>query len=380
MTVEEIRNCFPYLNSGRIYLNHAATGPWSSWVEDGVRDFIDGRARGDIDIFMRTIQTISEARSMAAGMIGSDPSRIAFVQNTSEGLNVLASGLDWKSGDRILLFEREFPSNVYPFLNTRRHGVEIDFVPEREGGYALEDVERLMTPRTRLVAVSWVQFLSGFRIDLAGLRELCQRHGALLSVDAIQGIGAERLDLRQTPVDFLSAGVQKWQLGPQGLAIIHVSERVQDMIAQAHLGWISVQHAWNFFDYDNPLQEDARRFENGTYNSIGITAYHGALRLFEAIGHDRVAELVRANAAHAYARAEEFGLQVITPADPVRRAGIVTFRHERAEELQQHLAARGIVVSARVGHVRLSPHCYNTKEEIDRVFEVIRAFTADGGK
>ena len=378
MTLQELRAQVPYLESGRIYLNHAATGPWSRFVEDGVQAFIDGRARGEIDVFMQTIRTIGEARAMAAAMIGADPARIAFVQNTSEGLNVLAAGLEWKTGDRILLFEREFPSNVYPFLNARRHGVEIDFVPERDGGYALEDVERLITPRTRLVAVSWVQFLSGYRMDLAALGAICARHGALLSVDAIQGIGAERLDLASTPVDFLSAGVQKWQLGPQGVAFIYVSERVQALLKQAHLGWISVQNAWNFFDYDNPLQDDARRYENGTFNSIGITGYHGALRLFEAFGHDAVVRQVRANAAHAVRRVRELGLRLVTPEDASRRAGIVTFAHDRAEELQRHLLERRLTVSARVGHVRVSPHWYNTTEEIDTVFEEIRLFFERG--
>lgn len=378
MTRDDLRAQFSYLDNGRIYLNHAATGPWSRFVEQGVQTFIDGRSRGEIDIFPRTIRTIGEARAMAAAMIGAAPERIAFVQNTSEGLNVLAAGLDWKSGDRILLFEREFPSNVYPFLNARRHGVEIDFVPERNGGYRLEDVERLITPRTRLVAVSWVQFLSGYRMDLDALGAICARHGALLSVDAIQGIGAVRLDLAATPVDFLSAGVQKWQLGPQGVAIIFVSERVQERLRQAHLGWISVQNAWNFFDYDNPLHSDARRYENGTYNSIGITGYHGALRLFETFGHDAVARHVHENASHAIARVLELGLPLITPEDPERRAGIVTFRHERAEELQRHLLERHMTVSARVGHVRVSPHCYNTAAEIDAVFEEIGKFDAVG--
>lgn len=377
MTIEDIRSQFSYLQSGKIYLNHAATGPWSRYVEDGVTAFIEGRARGEIDIYLETMRIVGEARGMAAGMIGTDPSHIAFVQNTSEGLNVLAAGLDWKSGDRILLFDREFPSNVYPFLNARRHGVEIDFVPQRDGRIELEDVERAMTTRTRIVAVSWVQFLSGYRIDLAALRQICDRYGALLSVDAIQGVGAARLDLRETPVDFLSAGVQKWQLGPQGVAIIYVSPRVQDMISQSHLGWISVQNAWNFFDYDNPLQADARRYENGTYNSIGVTAYHGALRLFEDIGHDRVAALVRANAAHAHTRLKEMGLDVITPAQEEQRAGIVTFRHDRAEELQRFLQLRDMVVSARVGHVRISPHCYNTADEIDAVLDAVRDFRSE---
>ncbi|MFA6233670.1 MAG: aminotransferase class V-fold PLP-dependent enzyme [Bacteroidota bacterium] len=375
MTINEIRSQFPYLESGKIYLNHAATGPWSRYVENNVQEFIHGRTRGGIDIYLDTMRIVDETRAMAANLIGAEASRIAFVQNTSEGLNILAAGLKWSTGDRILLIDREFPSNVYPFLNARRHGVEIDFVPQRDGRIDIDDIERAMTPRTRLLAVSWVQFLSGYRMDLAALRQICDRVGALLSVDAIQGLGAIRLDLRATPVDFLSAGTQKWQLGPQGVAVIYVSERAQDLISQAHLGWLSVQNAWNFFDHDNPLQQDARRYENGTYNSIGITAYHGALRFFEDIGHNRVDELVRVNAAHTYSRAREYGFEIITPEDSHARAGIVTFRHDRAEALQQFLLQRDMVVSARMGHVRVAPHCYNTTEEIDAVLAAVQSFT-----
>jgi selenocysteine lyase/cysteine desulfurase len=168
--------------------------------------------------------------------------------------------------------------------------------------------------------------------------------------------------------------VQKWQLGPQGVGIVYVSERAQERITQAHCGWISVQNAWDFFDYRLDLQPDARRYENGTFNSIGITGYHGALRLFEDIGHDRVADLVRENTAYTFRRSRELELDVVTPEEVEARAGIVTFRHERAEEIQQHLRERRMVVSARVGHVRVSPHCYNTPEEIDAVLESAVAF------
>jgi selenocysteine lyase/cysteine desulfurase len=371
MTTADLRACFPYLNNGLIYLNHAATSPWSTRVEKAMLDFQREWTHGDIEIFERTMRTVSETREMAAAMIGCAASRLAFSLNTSEGLNVLASGLEWKSGDRILLGELEFPSNVYPFLNLKRHGVEIDFVPQRDGIILIEDVERMLTPRTRLVALSWVQFLSGFTIDLGTLGALCRAKGVLLSVDAIQGIGARRLNLAETPVDFLSAGAQKWQMSPQGTGIIYVSEETQERIAQASLGWLSVRNAWDFAKYRLDLRDDARRYENGTWNTIGLHGYHGALSLFADTGHDEVARRVRRNADHAYARASELGFDMLTPADPAQRAGIVTFRHPRSEEVVAQLQKRRITLSARSGCVRLSPHFYNTPEEIDAAFAAL---------
>ncbi|MBI5647292.1 MAG: aminotransferase class V-fold PLP-dependent enzyme [Ignavibacteriae bacterium] len=369
--MQDVRSLFPYLESGRIYLNHAATGPWSTYVEDAVRRATEVFVRGDIEIYQSFLRVLGETRVLAGDMLGCAPERVAFVQNTSEGLNVLASGLAWKPGDRIVLAEQEFPANVYPFLNATRHGVELDFVPQRNGVIELADVERAIGPRTVLVALSWVQFLSGYTIDLKALSDLCAARNVLLSIDAIQGLGALRLDLRETPVDFLSAGVQKWQLAPQGVAVIYASERAQERIAQAHFGWLSVGHAWDFFDYRLAPRDDARRYENGTYNTVGIFGTHGSYSLFQRVGMENVERSVRALANHAYERIAEKGFPLLTPADPARRAGIVTFRHDRADAVAETLHTRGITVSARSGHIRIAPHFYNTTDEIDAAVEAI---------
>jgi cysteine desulfurase / selenocysteine lyase len=220
-----------------------------------------------------------------------------------------------------------------------------------------------------------VQFLSGFRVDLKALGELCASKNVLFSVDAIQSVGAIRHDLQETPVDFLSAGVQKWQMGCQGVAIIFVSEKTQELIRQSHLGWLSVKNAWNFFDYRLDLLDDARRYENATYNSMGLYAYNGALRFFKDIGFDAVETMVRANAEYAYKRAAELGFELLTPSDPAQRAGIVSFRHADSEGVCQALLSRKITISARAGHLRLSPHFYNTFEEIDETLDAIVALT-----
>lgn len=371
MTTEEIRAQFPYLATGRIYLNHASTSPWSLSVSRRVDEFRHERLEGDIDIYRETIAVTAETRSLAGELIGTDASRVAFTQNTSEALNVLASGLDWSPGDRVLLVEREFPANIYPFLNLRRHGVEIDFLPQPNGRVRVEDLDRAITPRTRIFAVSWVQFLSGFRIDLAAVSDVCRRRGVILSLDAIQGLGAVRLDLKTTPVDFLAAGVHKWQMGPQGLGILAISENLQDRLSQAHVGWISVRDPWDFFSYALDLVPDARRYENGTYNSIGLFGYNGALHLFKDAGHDDVERRVTENAAHAWARLSEAGFEVITPGIPEERAGIVTFLHPRAEKITRALGTRKIDIAARAGHVRIAAHFYNTREEIDTAIDAI---------
>jgi len=369
MTIEEIRDQFPFLHTGRVYLDHAAASPYSVFVEQSMQRYITACTHGSLDTYSDTLRVIGETRSMVAEMLVCDASRIAFTLNTSEGLNILAAGLQWRHGDHIVVVDQEFPANIYPFLNLRRHGVDVSFAPQRNGEVRVEDIERAMTPRTRLVAVSWVQFLSGYVIDLAALKNVCDKRGALLCVDAIQGIGAIRLNLAETPVDFIAAGVQKWQMAPQGVGIVFLSERVQDMVQQSTLGWLSVKDAWNFFDYNTALPDDARRYESGTYNAIGIHGYHAALEFFRRVGHDRVDELVRANAEHAWKLAAELGLELVTPEQTRNRAGIVTFRHEHADAIREKLWRRRITLSARIGHIRISAHFYNTKEDLERMFD-----------
>ncbi len=378
MTISEIRSRFPFLQTGINYLNHAATSPMSTYVEQSVRSYMDVAYKGEVENFQNILRTFAETRNLAAEWLGTTTERLAFVQNTSEGLNIIANGLNWKSGDRILLAEKEFPANIYPFLNQRRHGVEIDFVPQEQGRIELADIERAITPRTRLASFSWVQFLSGYTLDLRALYDLCSSKGVLLCIDGIQGIGARRLNLAETPVDFLSAGVQKWQMGMHGLGVIYLSEKVQDMITQAHVGWFSVKDFWNFSEYKLELNDAAQRFENGTYNTSGIYAYNGALRLFKDIGFDEAPELVQKNAERVYSLANEAGYSVLTPAAPAARSGIVTFAVPNADAVEALLRAKGVVVSSRVGHIRVSPHFYNTFDEIDAAMAVIRETLAEG--
>ena len=364
MNTADIRNFFPFLQSGQIYLNHAATSPMSASVHDMLQGYIGSTYKGNIDAFMEIVKTFHETRDMASRFIGTTTDRIAFHQNTSEGLNLIASGYPWQRGDRVVLVEKEFPANVYPFLHLKRLGVEVDFAPQRNGAIDLNDIEQLLTPRTRMVSVSWVQYLSGFRIDLQALGELCRSKGIVLCVDAIQGLGALRMNAGDLPIDFLSAGVQKWQMGTHGLSVTYITEELQERLQQQYAGWFSVKEPFEFVDYNLEFQSAAARYEYGTLNTMGMYAYNGALKLFLEVGLDEVERRVLALADHAYELVRQSGYEILTPSDASQRAGIVTFKADDAEAVQSELANRNITVSARVGHVRMSPHFYNTEEEI----------------
>ncbi|MGA9291079.1 MAG: aminotransferase class V-fold PLP-dependent enzyme, partial [Ignavibacteriaceae bacterium] len=228
MKIDEVRKLFPHLKTGKVYFNHASTGPMSERVKDKLSDLIKDRSGDKIDDFKEYLALSEETKEYLAELINCEPSRIAFVDNTSNGINILAQGLNLKKGDRILLNVIEFPANVYPFLNLKKNGIEIDFVKSHDGIVSADDIINSVRVNTKLISISFVQFLSGYKVDLEKIGNYCEENGIVFSVDAIQGLGAFQLDVKKYNVDFISCGTQKWLLGLQGLGFVFVSEDLQN--------------------------------------------------------------------------------------------------------------------------------------------------------
>jgi len=222
MNLNDIRNLFPYLKNDIIYFNHAATGPFTKNLLDKISEVLKEKSEKNIDDFSTFKEVAAETKSILASMINTLPERIAFTDNTSNGFNILAQSIQWQKGDRILLNDIEFPANVYPFLNLKRIGVEVDFVKSENGKVSAEMIIDSVKTGTKLISVSFVQFLSGYRIDLEKLGQFCSKNGIIFSVDAIQGLGALTLDVDKCNVDFLSCGTQKWLLGFQCLFFFYI--------------------------------------------------------------------------------------------------------------------------------------------------------------
>ncbi len=237
--INHYRSLFPLVKNGLTYLDHAAIGPFPTPVRDAVNAYVNKKSETEPNIALEFFRTAAGVRDRIGMLLNSPKERIALTDNTTNGLNILASGLEWKSGDRILLTDIEFPANVSPFLNQRRHGVEVDFVKSRGGRILPEDFERALTPKTRLLSVSHVQFLHGFRSDLGALGELCRRKGIIFCVDAIQSAGVVPIDVQAMKIDFLSSGCQKWLLAPEGVGFVYVSEPMQEKIHHANHPYVA---------------------------------------------------------------------------------------------------------------------------------------------
>ncbi|HOJ17084.1 MAG: aminotransferase class V-fold PLP-dependent enzyme [Ignavibacteriales bacterium] len=372
INLDIVRTYYPYLQTGKIYFNHAAISPFSSLIIKRINDYLLERSLTHIEDYDNTEKTILSAKSKIGKMINTLPDRIAFLDNTSNGLNIIAQGIKWEHGDRIILNDIEFPSNVYPFLNLRAQGVEIDFVKSRNGIVRSEDIISAIKPTTKLISISSVQFLSGYRADLEMIGEICKKNNIIFSVDAIQELGALRLDVQKCNIDFLACGTQKWLMGLQGLAFVYISEILQDSLSHKFVGWTSVENPWTLLNYDLVLKKSADAFQNGTISIIGVHGLDEALGLFLSLGLDNIESQILNNTTYLMTKLREKGIEpVLHNCTPDNLSGIVTIKPQNPKKVFDNLSNRNIICSLREGMIRFSPHYYNTTWEIDTVVESV---------
>lgn len=373
MNITDVRNNFPYLKNSIIYFNHASTGPVSNLVANRLSDLLKEKSESKIDDYSSFLKVVDETKKLIADLLNCDADRTAFVDNTSNGLNILAQSIDWKKGDRILLNDIEFPANVYPFLNLKRSEVEVDFVKSENGIVTAEQIINSIKPETKLVSVSFVQFLSGYKIDLEKIGNYCRANKIIFCVDGIQGIGAIKLDVKKCKIDFLSCGTQKWLLGMQGLAFIYIDEDFQKKMIPANVGWLSVINAWELLDYKLELKTSANVFQGGTLNTFGIYAFNSSLNLFKEFGFDKIEMVVLSNTKYFISKLQNIGLDcLLSDCSDEELAGIVSFKPKNPEAIFEQLEKKKIICSIREGLIRFAPHFYNTTEEIDKVVEELQ--------
>ncbi len=358
------------------YLNNAAVGP----IPERTRRALDAfNARRAVPFRLpdRELEGIlAAARAAAASLIHADPGEIALAANTSAGLNLAATALPLGAGDVVLVSDREFPANVYPWLLLRRRGVETELAPCGPDGWPDEDylVERLGDPRVRALAVSFVQFSNGYRADLARLGAACRAHGAYLVVDAIQGLGHSPLDVRDTPVDVLACGGQKWLLSPWGSGFVYVRRALVPALEPAVTGWMAFEGTDDFTrltEYNPTFRSDARRFEMIT---LAFQDFHGmttSLGLLDELGVARIAAHTRALHEPVLRWADAGGARVVSPRDEAHRSAILCVAPPDPPTAFRALKRAGVVCSLREGAIRLAPHAYNTTEEMERVVAVL---------
>ena len=357
-----------------IYMNHAGVAPLSCRVRDAMTAFVeDATVHGAVHVEIWA-EMAEECRVAAARLLNADAAEIAFMKNTTQGILLAANGIDWCAGDNVVTTAVEFPANVYPWWSLKeRYGVETRMVPEREGCIDVADIADAIDARTRAVTISHVEFASGFRNDIQAIGELCRARDIWFVVDAIQSLGAIEVDVKAAHVDILAADGHKWLLAPEGAAIFYCAAEKLERLINTNIGWASVVNPRDFLNYELIQKPDATRFEEGSYNSVGLYGLRAAVALLLDVGIANVEERVLGLTARLMAGLEAKGYRVITPKADGSRAGIVIFespRHSPAE-MEALLRNERIITAARGSGIRVSPHFYNTASEIDRLLEVL---------
>lgn len=365
------RNEFP-ITDNYIYLDHAGVSPISARVKSVIEEFLIN-ATGESGFDYSSWGTrIEEIRSSCANLLGSDTNEIAFVKNTSHGISIVASGLAWERGDNVLVFEKEFSSNIYPWLNLEELGVEVRFIPLQDERILFEDIEGLIDSKTRLITMSSVQSVNGFMIDLKKLGQICKDKGIMFFVDAIQSLGAVPIDAKEINADFLCADGHKWLLAPEGIAIFYCRSELASSIRPSLVGWKSVENDHNFESFDFKLKNNALRFEEGSFNTLGIYGLGAAVDFLLEVGIDKIAKRIHELGDLIISEVHERGFTLKTPNNHLERGGIISFAGKfDPKEIAEKLFEQNIVVNYRGGGLRVAPHFYNTEDEILRFFKAL---------
>jgi len=356
------------LAPGLAYLNHAAVGVLPRATHGMLQEMIDAHARAGVLGVAPYEMDLPGLRRRIGAFVGGSGDEIALLRNTGDGATIIAQGLDLEPGDEIVTAANEFGSNAYPWLVLRERGVIVRLLDAPRERMTPDVLRAAISPRTKLVAVSWVTFDDGYRHDLGALAEVAHAAGARFVVDAIQGLGAFPLDVRKVPIDALYAGGAKWLLALQGVSFLWLRASLLDRVALRLPGWRSVEDIWNFLDYDQPPAPNASRFEGGTPNIIGALSLATSMEVLAGAGVDRIGAHVLALTDRLCegAAARGYTIDGDRPRAEVK-SGIVRIRRDDVDPiaLGKRLGAAGICVTYRASGIRVSPHGYNIADEID---------------
>jgi selenocysteine lyase/cysteine desulfurase len=370
---DTLRALFP-VTERAIYLNHAAvSAPPIPTIKAIQAQLADVSENGSVN-FREWIAVKENARRLVVEMLGARPEQVAFMRNTSDGISTVANGLDWRAGDNLVTFRNEFPSNLYPWLRIRDElGLEVRLCEERQGRVDVDGLVGMIDKRTRVVAISQIQYASGFRADLERIGRAARAHDALLVVDVIQALGVVPIDVESELVDVAAAACHKWLLTPEGVGLLYLSDRARERIQPTLVGWTSVPNPEDYGNFEQGWNQGTLAWETGTGPVALIHGLEASLNLLNEMGISRIQSYLETLTDHLCERLQDSGYEVVSSRQPREKSQIVCIRHTAGPtlmDLYTHLKKRKIITAPRGDRLRISPHFYNTLEEID---ELVRA-------
>ena len=370
----ELRSLFP-ITKRAIYVNHAAISPLPTPTVEAIESQLkDVCENGSIN-FRSWIAVKEHARSLLAQLLGARPEQVAFMRNTSDGLSTVANGLKWSTGQNVVTFRKEFPANIYPWLRLRdAFGVEVRMCDERYGRVDIDELETLVDSNTRVIAISHVQYASGFRADLERLGRLARKYDALLVVDVIQSLGVMPLDVGSELVDVAAGASHKWLLGPEGVGYLYLSDRARDRVEPTLVGWISVVNPEDYNNFEQDWNRGTLPWETGTGAAALIHGLNASLELLRGVGTQRIATYLEELTDHFCQQLTAKNYRVIGDRKAGEKSQIVCIEHGgglSAMGLYVELKKKNIIAAPRANRLRIAPHLYNTVEEMMSIADAL---------
>ena len=370
----DLRALFPVTQQLN-YLNNAAVAPPPAATIAAIQSQLTDVSENGIVNFRRWLATKERTRQLLAAMLGARPEQVAFVRNTSDGLSTVANGLRWQPGDNLVTFRNEFPSNVYAWLRlSDAFGVEVRMAEERDGRVDLNELLGLIDSKTKLVAISQVQYASGFRADLERIGRAARDHDALLVADVIQGLGVIPTDVSAELVDVAAGACHKWLLTPEGVGFLYLSDRARERIQPTLVGWISVPDPDDHGNFSQGWNRGTLAWETGSGPAALIHGLEQSLKLLTETGVDRIQAYLETLSDHLCERLANKPYRIISSREPKEKSQIVCIQHTYGlspMDLYAHLKDRGIITAPRRDGLRISPHLYNTPAEIEALVNAL---------
>ena len=371
MNLENIRKEFPVTRE-IIFFDHARVAPLPERVRKVVTTFVSEATQFGTIQYDTWMQEVELTRKKFAQLINADPEEVSFVKNTSEGISNVANGFDWKQGDNLVIPDIEFPANVYPWWNLKQKGVETRMVKSVKGRVLFDDLTKQVDDRTRILSISSVECNSGFRTDLNRLGAFCKEKGILFFVDAIQSLGILPMDVKKDHIDFLSADGHKWMLSVEGLGGFYISKKTMNRIHPTTIGWGNVINAEDFMNYDLTIKKDAKKFEEGTLNTMSIHAFGAALGLLLEEGIKNIEKRVMSLGDFIIAELNRRNIKIYSSTKFEERSGNISFALKNdISSLYSFMLNNKVKITVRDGLIRFSPHFYNNEDEALKVLNLI---------
>ncbi|MEW6051804.1 MAG: aminotransferase class V-fold PLP-dependent enzyme [Candidatus Zixiibacteriota bacterium] len=379
---ESARALFPHTKEV-VYFNAASYGPFASSVQAAIDENIRIRLNAATDDSHYAFSVADELRSDYAGLIGATKKQVGLGLNTTFGLNIAAFGLQLKKGDEILMSDIEFPAAVYTFkAAAQTRGLKVRLVKSHERRFDIDELVKSIRPKTRVLALSYVQFFNGFKNDLRTISDICKKHHMYFVVDGIQGMGTEPLNVRKLGIDVFASGCQKWMLAPQGCGFFYLSDEVRDSIKAPFMSWLGADWGMKFSDlfyFDKPYFDSARRFEMGYYVVLNLVGMKASVKIFQDLGIPNIQKHTHAliDRLVTYLRTNSH-YRITSDLTSKHRSSIFTFTCENVQALHRRILDHKIILVNREGSIRVSSHLYNNEADIGRLIEVLDRFSKTG--